>query len=69
MAPIGTRIRNCFSRVRRSAGVSIPGQDTDCTVCRAVYLFVHCALFIALLNLFHYSSITFTNYYIKSMYH
>ena len=28
MAPIGTQTRNCFSRVRRSAGLSIPGRDT-----------------------------------------
>ena len=28
IAPIGTRTRNCFSRVRRSAGLSNPGRDT-----------------------------------------
>ena len=28
MAPIGTLTQNCFSRVRRSAGLSIPGWDT-----------------------------------------
>ena len=27
IAPIGTRTRICHSRVRRSAGLSIPGQD------------------------------------------
>ena len=39
IAPIGTRTQNCFSRVRRSAGLSIPGRDTYYIVCRAVYLF------------------------------
>ena len=33
MAPIGTQTPNCFSRVRRSAGLSIPGRDTDCLSC------------------------------------
>ena len=28
MAPIGTRTRNCFSRVGRFAGLSISGRDT-----------------------------------------
>ena len=28
MAPIGTRTQNCFFRVRRSAGLSIPGWNT-----------------------------------------
>ena len=50
MAPIGTRTRNCFSRVMRSAGLSIPGRE-----CRAAYLFVHCAHFLALSMSFHYT--------------
>ena len=42
MAPIGTRTQNCFSRVSRSAGLSIPGPaGTLIIICRAVYLFVH----------------------------
>ena len=49
MAPIGTRTQNCFSLVRRSAGLSIPGRDC------AVYLFVHCAHFIALSMSFHWT--------------
>ena len=48
MAPIGTRTQNCFSRVRRSAGLSIPGPAGTLIICRTVYLFVHCAHYIAL---------------------
>ena len=33
VAPIGTQTRNCFSRVRRSAGLSIPGRETDYMSC------------------------------------
>ena len=33
MAPIRTQTRNCFSRVRRSAGLSIPGRDTYYMLC------------------------------------
>ena len=33
IAPIGTRTRICHSRVRRSAGLSISGRDTDCMSC------------------------------------
>ena len=33
MAPIGTQTLNCFSRVRRAAGLPIPGRDTDCMSC------------------------------------
>ena len=36
MEPIGTRTRNCFSRVRRSACLSIPGRDTYVVQC--IYL-------------------------------
>ena len=43
------RTRDCLSRVRRSAGLSIP--DTDCMSCSEFIL--HCAHFIALS--FHYS--------------
>ena len=41
IAPIGTRTRNCFSLVRRSAGLSIPGRDTD---------FMSCSVFICALR-------------------
>ena len=54
MVPIGTRTQNCFSQIRRSAGLSIPGRDTYW--CRAVYLFVHCSHFIALSMQFHYKT-------------
>ena len=43
---------DCLSRVRRSAGLSIPGRDIYNS--RAVYLFVHCAHIIALSIPFHY---------------
>ena len=33
IAPIETRTRNCLSQVRRSAGLSIPGLDTDYMSC------------------------------------
>ena len=62
MAPIGTLAQNCFSRVRRSAGLSFPGRDTYSyytNVCRAVYLFLHCARFIALSMSFHYNWMSF----------
>ena len=52
MAPIGTQTQNCFSRVRSSAGLSIPGRDTYYNLCRVVYLFVHCALNV----IFHFNS-------------
>ena len=41
IASIGTRTRNCQSRVRRSAGLSIPGRDTD---------FMSCSVFICQLR-------------------
>ena len=47
MAPIGTRTRNCFSRVRRSAGLSIPGWDTDYLSC-SVFIWALRSLYSAL---------------------
>ena len=47
MAPIGTRTQNCFSRVRRSAGLSIPGRDTyymSCSVFICAYRSLYSAL-------------------------
>ena len=41
MAPIGTLTRNCFSRVRRSAGLSIPGRDT---------FYMSCSVFVCALR-------------------
>ena len=39
MAPIGTRTQNCFSRVRCSAGLSVPSRNTDYTyVVQCIYL-------------------------------
>ena len=54
-APIGTRTQNFHSRVRRFAGLSIPGRAGTLILCRAVYpyLSVHCAYFIALSIPFH----------------
>ena len=44
MAP---RTQNCFSRVRRSAGLSIPGRDTDYMSC-SVFICTLCSLYSAL---------------------
>ena len=44
IAPIGTRTRNFHSRVRRSAGLSIPGRDID---------FMSCSVFICALRSFY----------------
>ena len=38
---------DCFSRVRRSAGLSIPGRDTDCMSC-SVFIFALRSLYSAL---------------------
>ena len=43
MAPIGTRTQNCFSLVRRSVGLSIPGRDT---------YYMSCSVFICALRSF-----------------
>ena len=47
MAPIGTRTQNCFSRVRRSAGLSIAGRDTY-YMSRSVFIFALGSLYSAL---------------------
>ena len=47
MAPIGTRTRNCLSRIRRSAGLSIPGRDTYYMSC-SVFNFALRSLYSAL---------------------
>ena len=47
MTPIGTRTRNCFSRVRRSAGLSVPGRDTYYMSC-SVFIFPWRSLYSAL---------------------
>ena len=47
MAPIGTRTRNCFFRVRRSAGLSISGWDTYYMSC-SVFSFALRSLYSAL---------------------
>ena len=43
MAPTGTRTQNCFFRVRRSTGLSIPDRDTD-------YTRMTCSVFICALR-------------------
>ena len=55
IAPMGTRTRICNSRVRRSAGLSIPGRNTYYMSCSVFIL--HCAYSIALSMSFHYISI------------
>ena len=50
---------DCLSRARRSADLSIPGRDTYYKLCRAVYLFMHCA-HIALSIPFHYTGLSYT---------
>ena len=59
MAPIGTRTRNCFSRVRRSAGLSISGRDTYyilCSVFNALTLYRTQCRSITLLIRVHYTN-------------
>ena len=64
MATIGTRTQNCFSRVWRSGELKIgalaacPFPAGTLIICRAIYLFVHCAHFIALSMSFHYTIFT-----------
>ena len=50
VAPIGTRTRFFHSRVRRFAGLSIPGRDIDFMSC-SVFICALCSLYSAL-NLF-----------------
>ena len=53
IAPIGTRTR--IVSLKSGALPACPFPAGTLIVCRAVYLFVHCAHFIALSNPFHYS--------------
>ena len=50
IAPFGTRTRNCFSLVRRSAGLSIPGGDPDCMSC-SVFICALRSLYSALISI------------------
>ena len=61
IASIGTRTR--FVSLESGALPACPFPTGTLIVCRAVYLFVHCAHFIALSNPFHYKIIWFTAAY------
>ena len=56
IAPIGTRTRIISLESGALPACPFPAGTLIVRVCRAVYLFVHCAHFIALSNPFHYIS-------------